>query len=1383
MATRWRQRREAAAASSSGGGGGISGTTAGASTGAAASAAARTTPQGSALGSLSLQRQTRQVWNDAYRQLTAGEALGAEGLGAVMGTLVGLSFPQPAIPASDCGRMLSALCVAVDPSSDDVARLLCSFMSTMMSVQQVQLSHDELDGALEFLFAHVCSCASALKGAGLKALSNLIHTNGDRLSKHHDRLVKIVLPFMEPTAPDLMAKHEALNCVGRLFVKASSTMEGNAATALFRSLLLNLRQHCQPQAITGEDSDASVTRVVATVLRALDAAIASSCTPLTPFIRELLQNLRPLLVAGLARQAELPGSWNDAVGGEAGAGDSSGAAGGSGGGGKGGVAGARGAGGAAGGVRGGGGGPSGAGAGASPARAWRRSGRRSLDGLMRWDARSSRGRQIEADNWREAAPGGGGGGGGGDGSGDSGMSDGDWMATSCSDSDIGSVRSGGNAGRQRIQTALSKIRAAAMRCLLAVAQSDPKLLHGHWAILLPCDDALTLIRDPNAPSLVTVALYDPSLRARTAAVATITAMLAAAPLPRWLPQPQRHPHLDPSVAPRSASAASGAGAGAGARDAGESKKGEGPRSPAITAGGNVRGSPRSGGGGGGGGSGRKALLAASYTSSSMQIDCILRELHQVVAVVLGQENDDMMLIAYLRLAARLLEVTPYPQLPDRDDAPPATALLLEVLQRAAEQLTHSDRGVSSAAVLVMSAIMSSKHLPTGKDLGLYFFQAPIHAVGASVTEGGEGTAAGGGGTGKGEGKGDAGADRAAPSVALSPPRRRRPGEEVPPLTVASGAGLSPFARLVLLALYDLRGGAAGPRISSASPSWRDRSSPAQSTGRLANARGRGLVHDATSKPGGLGSMFGSTTNVLAKTAMQFATLTGHQWSTLNPLLVESFASRDQAHRTQALKVLVAMVKGGFFVCPAAAIEVGAPAEIGGAVERTNEIYELWGEVLRMHVVRALHDTASAVRVQACECFADLQAAGWVVLGAEGRASLLNALLQLAGDRVTAVRGASFRAMGRLALLEGLDEEKVKFMEPACRALCDRSNDDNLGVRVKVSWALANICSLLAAEQERTGERDAAGGASGEILGPDRINALFDTLLRATRDHEKVKANAVRGLGRLGQTFVVTKQWAPLGLAASGLTETIRNGASAKTVWNACHAAREIFTKMTVLPATTDEDAKELDEASSPDVLAAAAAVASAAKPTATSTVKATATSGAVGDLASVRAWASSLLYVLAEALQCCPNFKVRASAALALMAPRGEVTALFAVKQIQELYHLVLGLLFEPNSVALQEAGAGGASDVGGVGAKVETPKKDQAMFKQKFQDQLVELFVYVTPLFSDSVWCDAALEPSEEVVDRLDRFGEDVFYMLQRYIRGLISGWEEIIKCGLIHL
>ena len=92
-------------------------------------------------------------------------------------------------------------------------------------------------------------------------------------------------------------------------------------------------------------------------------------------------------------------------------------------------------------------------------------------------------------------------------------------------------------------------------------------------------------------------------------------------------------------------------------------------------------------------------------------------------------------------------------------------------------------------------------------------------------------------------------------------------------------------------------------------------------------------------------------------------------------------------------------------------------------------------------------------------------------------------------------------------------------------------------------------------------------------------------------------------------------------------------------------------------------------------------------------------------------------------------------------------------------------------------------SDVGGVGAKVETPKKDQAMFKQKFQDQLVELFVYVTPLFSDSVWCDAALEPSDEVVDRLGRFGDDVFYMLQRYICGMISGWEEIMKCGLIHL
>ncbi|GLC35771.1 hypothetical protein PLESTB_000492500 [Pleodorina starrii] len=69
----------------------------------------------------------------------------------------------------------------------------------------------------------------------------------------------------------------------------------------------------------------------------------------------------------------------------------------------------------------------------------------------------------------------------------------------------------------------SRVRLAALSCIQAMAKSDPRAMHVHWSALLPLQAPLQ--QRPLTPHLITVLLYDPLIKVRLLAAATISSLL------------------------------------------------------------------------------------------------------------------------------------------------------------------------------------------------------------------------------------------------------------------------------------------------------------------------------------------------------------------------------------------------------------------------------------------------------------------------------------------------------------------------------------------------------------------------------------------------------------------------------------------------------------------------------------------------------------------------------------------------------------------------------------------------------------------------------------------------------------------------------------------
>ncbi len=162
-------------------------------------------------------------------------------------------------------------------------------------------------------------------------------------------------------------------------------------------------------------------------------------------------------------------------------------------------------------------------------------------------------------------------------------------------------------------------------------------------------------------------------------------------------------------------------------------------------------------------------------------------------------------------------------------------------------------------------------------------------------------------------------------------------------------------------------------------------------------------------------------------------------------------------------------------------------------------------------------------------------------------ALISLLSGCTFDDELVVQAAAVRALAVYIMFPSL-RENVCFVENTSDAVIRSLQQDNLDIRIKGSWALANISDALVANSSDTNR---------EIVSNDLLKRLFDVAL-ICKDNDKVRCNAVRAIGNLLRLVTVEHlkmdTWRTLSFhSMQELNHNVCHRGNAKLNWNACHA--------------------------------------------------------------------------------------------------------------------------------------------------------------------------------------------------------------------------------------
>jgi len=138
------------------------------------------------------------------------------------------------------------------------------------------------------------------------------------------------------------------------------------------------------------------------------------------------------------------------------------------------------------------------------------------------------------------------------------------------------------------------------------------------------------------------------------------------------------------------------------------------------------------------------------------------------------------------------------------------------------------------------------------------------------------------------------------------------------------------------------------------------------------------------------------------------------------------------------------------------------------------------------------------------------------------------------------------------LYEGPREDDLYVMDVA-NALLETAVDSNLATRVRASWALGNLCDAFVLKRVRGDQ---------QLIPDNLVTRLLTASLKAAKDNEKVKPNAMRALGGLARclsaAFIQKEQGQQVISAISEALCTNLATGPVKVRWNAAHALGNLF---------------------------------------------------------------------------------------------------------------------------------------------------------------------------------------------------------------------------------
>jgi hypothetical protein len=232
-----------------------------------------------------------------------------------------------------------------------------------------------------------------------------------------------------------------------------------------------------------------------------------------------------------------------------------------------------------------------------------------------------------------------------------------------------------------------------------------------------------------------------------------------------------------------------------------------------------------------------------------------------------------------------------------------------------------------------------------------------------------------------------------------------------------------------------------------------------------------------------------------------------------------------------------------------------------------------------------------VRAALCNCLTAIGPSGFGALERFEQVHCLSVLLGASSDAGVAVRAAALRALGVFVLFPDLRSDTA-FVLDVTHALIQAMKDDQLSVRMRAAWSIANVCDTLVSTATmsidsafgaatKTPPIDGLTFADDDEAGNEQMTTFRDgdehdslladlpqqtlvqlarTALAASTDHERVRPNAVRALGHFARfapldvLFLVESGGAEplIAVVISALVARLGSG-SAKVRWNASYA--------------------------------------------------------------------------------------------------------------------------------------------------------------------------------------------------------------------------------------
>eukprot|EP01132_Coremiostelium_polycephalum_P009234 gene9234-11314_t len=150
------------------------------------------------------------------------------------------------------------------------------------------------------------------------------------------------------------------------------------------------------------------------------------------------------------------------------------------------------------------------------------------------------------------------------------------------------------------------------------------------------------------------------------------------------------------------------------------------------------------------------------------------------------------------------------------------------------------------------------------------------------------------------------------------------------------------------------------------------------------------------------------------------------------------------------------------------------------------------------------DKSAVVRSSLCNCLSWISSSAFSQLTRSTQLYSLTVVLGLTQDESYLVRASSCRAIGILLKIDSLTDDTT-FLSNAASSLSKSMTDQNINVKIKACWSLANLCDHLISLKSTLIIND---------IPTQILIKIVQVLISAGFENPKIRSNVVRALDQL-----------------------------------------------------------------------------------------------------------------------------------------------------------------------------------------------------------------------------------------------------------------------------